>query len=268
MTGFASLGSGSRGNGTLVDVGGELILVDCGFTLKQAELRMQRLGIRPGDLSAILVTHEHSDHASGVAPLAHKYAIPVFASYGTLRAVGPGLVGKAFDSHSDFRIGAVSVHPIIVPHDAREPTQFVFEHREVRIGVLSDLGQVTPFVTEQYTGCTGLLMESNHDRNMLMRGRYPESVKRRIAGNLGHLSNEQAAAFLAQVGHPGLQVVVGHVSEQNNHPELLEAAFEALKPAVGRLEFATQEDGATWVSLEETGNARALFPEYASPAAR
>ena len=268
MSGFASLGSGSRGNGTLVDLGGELILVDCGFTLKQAERRLQRLGVRPGDLSAILVTHEHSDHVSGVAALAHKYAVPVFASYGTLKAAGPGLVGRAFDSHADFQIGAVSVHPIIVPHDAREPTQFVFRYGDMRIGVLSDLGQVTPYVTEQYAGCTGLLMESNHDRDMLTRGRYPESVKRRIAGSLGHLSNEQAASFLAQVGHPGLHVVVGHVSEQNNHPELLEAAFESLKPSVQRLEFATQEDGVTWVSLDETSNGRALFPGYASPAAR
>ena len=268
MSGFASLGSGSRGNGTLVDVGGELILVDCGFTLKQAEQRMQRLGVRPGDLSAILVTHEHSDHVSGVAALAHKYAIPVFASYGTLKATGSGLLGKAFDSHGEFPIGAVTVRPVIVPHDAREPTQFVFEHEGVRIGVVSDLGQVTPFVAEQYAGCTGLMMESNHDPGMLHRGRYPESVKRRIAGSLGHLSNDQAAGFLAQVCHPGLQVVVGHVSEQNNHPELLHAAFEPLRTSVRRLDFATQTEGVAWVLLDEAGNGGALFSEYASPAAR
>jgi phosphoribosyl 1,2-cyclic phosphodiesterase len=249
LTGIASLGSGSRGNGTLVEIGGELILVDCGFTLKDAVRRMARLGIRPGDLSAILVTHEHSDHASGVAALAHKYAVPIYASFGTLKAAGWHLPGNMFDSHLPFRIGAVTVSPVIVPHDAREPTQFTFEHDGVRLGVVSDLGHVTPFVCEKFSGCHGLLMESNYDMPMLLRGRYPESLKRRIASNLGHLSNEQAAAFLAEVAHPGLQVVVGQVSEQNNHPELLEAAFEPIRGCVAELSYATQTDGVDWRSI-------------------
>jgi phosphoribosyl 1,2-cyclic phosphodiesterase len=249
LTGFASLGSGSRGNGTLVELGDSLILVDCGFTLKQTERRLARLDVRPGDLDAILVTHEHSDHAGGVAALAHRYGVPVYASYGTLRAVA-GLVGQAFDSHRPFSIGAVRVNPVIVPHDAREPTQFTFEHDGVRLGVVSDLGHVTPFVSEQYSGCAALLMESNYDPGMLLRGRYPESVKRRIAGNHGHLSNEQAAGFLDTVAHHRLQVVVGHVSEQNNHPELLEAAFAGVRSRVASLDFATQQDGIGWVTLE------------------
>ncbi|MEQ8859713.1 MAG: MBL fold metallo-hydrolase [Pseudomonadales bacterium] len=249
MTGFASLGSGSRGNGTLVEIGGELILVDCGFTVKQAERRMQRLGVRPGDLSAILVTHEHADHIGGVAALAHRYAVPVFASYGTFRATRGALSGEIIDSHRSFRIGAVTVIPVIVPHDAREPTQFRFEHDCVALGVVSDLGHVTPFVCEQYRGCDALMMESNYDVPMLLGGRYPESVKRRIAGDLGHLSNQQAAAFLDAVAHPDLQVVVGHVSEQNNHPELLGAAFEPLRERVASLSFATQSEGVDWVAL-------------------
>lgn len=267
MTGFASLGSGSRGNGTLVEIGGELILVDCGFTLKQAERRLARLDVRPGDLSAILVTHEHSDHATGVAALAHRYAVPVFASYGTLKAA-TSLVGRAFDSHQPFQVGAVTVHPVIVPHDAREPTQFVFVHEDVRLGVVSDLGHVTPFVCEQFSACSGLLMESNYDLPMLLGGRYPESVKRRICGSLGHLSNDQAAAFLAEVAHPQLQVVVGHVSEQNNHTDLLAAAFEPYRERVARLDFATQSDGIDWIDVDGAGYTRRLFSEYASPAAR
>jgi phosphoribosyl 1,2-cyclic phosphodiesterase len=249
LTGFASLGSGSRGNGTLVELGGELILVDCGFTLKQSQRRLARLGVAPGDLSAILVTHEHSDHVRGVAALAHRYAIPVFASFGTLKATH--LIGHAFDSHQPFQIGQVTVNPVIVPHDAREPTQFTFEHAGVRVGVVSDLGHVTPYVCEQFAGCHGLFMESNYDPAMLLHGRYPEPVKRRIAGNLGHLSNEQAAGFLATVCHDALQVVVGHVSEQNNHPELLEAAFDGLRERVASLDFATQQDGVDWVAVTE-----------------
>jgi phosphoribosyl 1,2-cyclic phosphodiesterase len=266
LTGFASLGSGSRGNGTLVEIGGELFLVDCGFGIRQAERRLARLGVRPGDLSAILVTHEHADHAAGVAALSHRYAVPVFASFGTLRAAS-ALTGQAFDSHAPFRIGAVTVHPVIVPHDAREPTQYVFQHGDTRLGVVSDLGHVTPYVCEQFSACNGLMMESNYDLPMLLRGGYPESVKRRIASNLGHLSNEQAAGFLDALTHPDLQVVIGHVSEQNNHMELLAAAFEPLRDRVARLEFATQSDGIDWIEVDGTGYTRRLFPEYASPAA-
>lgn len=258
MTAFASLGSGSRGNGTLVDLGGELILVDCGFTLKQAEARFRRLDVRPGDLSAILVTHEHSDHAGGVAALSHKYAVPVFASHGTLKATRDELVGSDIDSHTSFVVGAVTVMPVIVPHDAREPTQFVFQHGAVRIGVISDLGQITPFVIEQYQDCDGLMMESNHDREMLLRGRYPESVKRRIAGNLGHLSNDQAAGFLQEVGHPGLRVAVGHVSEENNHLDLLEETFDGFRGQVAELTYATQDDGLDWIQLPERAAAVAV----------
>ncbi len=263
MTAFASLGSGSRGNGTLVEIGGELILVDCGFTLKQAERRLARLNVRPGDLSAILVTHEHSDHASGVAALSHRYAVPVYASYGTLKAAS-GLVGQAFDSHQPFQVGAVTVHPVIVPHDSREPTQFLFQHDDVRVGVVSDLGHVTPFVCEQFSGCLGLMMESNYDPDMLVKGRYPESVKRRIAGNLGHLSNDQAATFLAEVANPELQVVVGHVSEENNHPELLEAAFDGFRERVSALDFATQSDGIDWVDVAGAGTGERRFGDLAS----
>ncbi|HEX7035473.1 MAG TPA: MBL fold metallo-hydrolase [Pseudomonadales bacterium] len=255
MTGIASLGSGSRGNGTLVEIGGELILVDCGFTLKDVERRLARLDLRPDDITAILVTHEHSDHAGGVAALADEYAIPVFASFGTLHAAGSRLTGQAFDSHRPFSIGAVKVHPVIVPHDAREPTQFTFEHDGLRLGVVSDLGHVTPFVCRQFSGCDVLMMESNHDVPMLLRGPYPESVKRRIVSDLGHLSNQQAARFLAGVAHPGLQVVVGHVSEQNNHPELLEAAFEPLREQVAGLTFATQSHGVDWVGMDPVGAA-------------
>lgn len=255
MIRLASLGSGSRGNGTLVQFDSELFLVDCGFSLKQTEARLARLDIRPGDLSAVLVTHEHSDHIAGVAALAHKYALPVHATYGTLNskaALKGSLVGHVLDAHVPVQVGDVSVIPVVVPHDAREPVQFVFQAGERRIGVISDLGHVTPHVIEHYQSLDLLLMESNHDPQMLMRGRYPESVKQRIVGRFGHLSNEQAAAFLAAVAHPQLRVVVGHVSEENNHPDLLEESFTSFDNAVGHLCFATQDEGADWLSAIET----------------
>ncbi|MCZ6710526.1 MAG: MBL fold metallo-hydrolase [Gammaproteobacteria bacterium] len=267
MTAFASLGSGSRGNATLVDIGGELILVDCGFTLKQAEKRLRRMAVGPGDLSAIVVTHEHADHCGGVAALSHKYAIPVFASYGTLKAARTDLGGSAINTHELFNIGEVAVMPVIVPHDAREPTQFVFEHRGVRVGVISDLGQITPYVEAQYQHCNGLMMESNHDRQMLLRGRYPERVKRRIAGDLGHLSNEQAAGFLNAVCNPGLRVVIGHVSEENNHPDLLEETFTRFRDEVQHLVFADQDSGMDWVKVSSDGPVDKALSSNASASA-
>ncbi|MGE0622885.1 MAG: MBL fold metallo-hydrolase [Pseudomonadales bacterium] len=253
MSRFASLGSGSRGNGTLVEIGGECILVDCGFTLRQAEARLKRLEIRPAELSAIVVTHEHSDHIGGVGALAYKYGIPVFASFGTLEAARTSapILGRAVNAHEPFCIGEVQVQPVVVPHDAREPTQFVFRHADIAIGVISDLGCVTPFVIEQFSGLDGLLMESNYDETMLIRGRYPERVKRRIASELGHLSNDQSTAFLDAVANDDLKVVVGHVSEENNHPDLLDEAFRPRAERVGSLVFATQEDGAWWTELTD-----------------
>lgn len=250
MTRLASLGSGSRGNGTLVDIGGEHILVDCGFSLKQAEARLHKLDVRPAALSAIIVTHEHSDHAGGVAALAYKYAVPVYATYGTLKAAEArtgSLLGKVIDAHAPWHIGAVTVTPVVVPHDAREPTQFVISHGSDRVGVISDLGHVTPFVTQMYQNLDLLLMESNHDRQMLLRGRYPERVKRRIAGDLGHLSNAQAADFLDRVAHPALRVVIGHVSEENNHQDLLDETFAPFLDRVDQLDYANQPGGVGWV---------------------
>ncbi len=255
MTRFASLGSGSRGNGTVVEIGGERILVDCGFTLKQAEARLSRIDLKPADLTAILVTHEHSDHIGGVGALAYKYAIPVYASFGTLASAreSASVVGTAISAHSPFFLGGVEVMPVVVPHDAREPTQFVFRHGDCSVGVISDLGCVTPFVVEQFSGLDGLLMESNYDLQMLANGRYPERVKRRIASELGHLSNAQAASFLEQIQHPGLTVVVGHVSEENNHPDLLSESFSTHQEVVCSLTFATQDEGAGWQSVLPPG---------------
>jgi phosphoribosyl 1,2-cyclic phosphodiesterase len=248
LTGFASLGSGSRGNGTVVRIGGRSFLIDCGFPLADVRMRLRRLSVTPDEFAAVLVTHEHADHARGVAAFARAYDIPVFGSWGTLKACR-GLEGRPFASDEPFVHEGVTIHPVPVPHDAREPTQFVLEADGVRIGVLSDLGHVTPHVIDRFRGCDGLLMESNHDRRMLVRGRYPEPLKRRIASDLGHLSNEQAAGFLREIGHPGLAVVVGHISEENNHADLLEACFAPLRAAVATLAFATQSLGAAWTGI-------------------
>ncbi|MEM1229685.1 MAG: MBL fold metallo-hydrolase [Pseudomonadota bacterium] len=249
---MASLGSGSKGNGTLVQLGGELLLVDCGFGLRAVTNRLARLALRPADLTAILVSHEHSDHMQGVAALAHRYNIPVYASHGTLRACAGKLFGRAFTSDEPFFINAVEVTPVTVPHDAREPTQFTFSADGVRMGVLSDLGHVTAHVSRAYRDLDVLLLEANHDRDMLASGRYPPSVKRRVGGDLGHLANEQALALLEQIAHPGLQEQLGNISGENNHMERLQQLFEPLRPRLAALGYATQGEGHGWTAHQRS----------------
>lgn len=256
--GFASLGSGSKGNGTVValssppdsDVDAHRtvnFLVDCGFTLKQSEKRLARLGLAGGDLDAILVSHEHADHIAGVAALAHKYSIPVYASHGTIKNARSEIAAQAFDGDVPFEIAGITINPVRVPHDAREPTQFIFSNGKETVGVLSDLGCVTQHVVDQYKHCSHLLMEANHDPRMLQEGRYPPSLKRRVGADYGHLSNHQALSLLDAIKHPGLEVVIGHVSEQNNRTDILESLFASRRAEVRTLSIATQQEGVDWV---------------------
>lgn len=248
--GLASLGSGSKGNGTVVAVGGKVFLIDCGFNLKQTERRLARIGLSGGDLHGILISHEHSDHISGVAALSHKYAIPVHASYGTLKHDLRGVAGVPFDGDQPFQIDDVTINPVCVPHDAREPTQFVLSDGVETIGVLSDLGCVTSHVVSQYQNCTHALIEANHDVTMLARGSYPARLKQRVGADYGHLNNEQAHQLLQHVAHPNLQVVIGHVSEQNNAPDLLRRCLQPLHNSLGALHYATQADGFGWIGQQ------------------
>jgi len=246
---LASLGSGSKGNATLVHLGDQLFLVDCGFSARQITTRLARLGLAPGDITALLVTHEHSDHMRGVKTLSHKFNIPVYASHGTLKAMDFPFAAHGFDSHESFAVGNVQVVPVAVPHDAREPTQFVFVHDGVKVGVLSDLGHVTPHVIASYQDCDLLLMESNHDLGMLKSGRYPPQLQRRVGGLHGHLNNEQAVELLEAIGHRGLRVVIGHISEANNDLELIEQSFSSFRDRVASIEFASQSSGVNWQTV-------------------
>jgi phosphoribosyl 1,2-cyclic phosphodiesterase len=250
---FASLGSGSRGNGTLVASGNCCLLVDCGFTIKETELRMARLGMSPSNLSAILVTHEHSDHLSGVAPLARKYRLPVYLTPGTLRARDIGSLPRIvlIEGHQPFSVADIQVTPVAVPHDAREPAQFVFRSCGSSLGLLTDLGTITPHVEAQFGNCDALVLEANHDPSLLAQGPYPPSLKRRVGGAYGHLSNQQAAGFLQRVGSDQLQhLVVAHISEKNNSIELArETLADAIKGAANCI-FACQQQGFDWLHID------------------
>lgn len=254
---FASLGSGSKGNGTLIAGGGALVLVDCGFTIKETEQRLLRLGLDPADLSAILVTHEHGDHSRGVGALARRYRVPVYLTFGSRKAVEGGRHDLAncevqeVRPGREFMVEGLQVMPIAVPHDAREPCQYVFESHSRRLGVLTDLGSLTPHVVESYGECDGLVLECNHDVQMLLQGPYPPALKRRVGGHLGHLSNDQAAALLRQCNVDRLQhLVLSHLSEQNNTPHHANVAVEdVVAQGLDRIRVASQTLGFDWLEL-------------------
>lgn len=249
---FASLGSGSEGNGLIVEAGGTAILIDCGFGVRDMRVRLARLGIDAASIAAILVTHEHGDHIRGVAPLAARHRIPVWSTFGTLAAAGERFAGTVrgfgFDSDDAFAIGALEVKPFSVPHDAREPVQFVIGDGARRLGVVTDLGVSTPHVEASLSGCDALVLECNHDAGMLADGPYPYPLKQRIGGRLGHLDNEAAAALLAALDCSRLtHVVAAHLSKQNNTPEKARAALaRSLGCTPGWIGVADQAEGFAW----------------------
>jgi phosphoribosyl 1,2-cyclic phosphodiesterase len=249
----ASLGSGSRGNATVVEAQGSLCLVDCGFGLGECERRLARLGLTGRDLDAIVVTHEHGDHVSGVARLARRYDLPVWMTVGTSHALGQTtLPARLHHFHADTRIevGALRIRPFHVPHDAREPCQMVLEDGSgTRLGILTDTGCITPHIVESLSGCQAMMLECNYDPQMLRSGPYPPSLQGRIEGPYGHLSNGQAARLLDALDRTHLKrLVVSHVSEKNNTPRLaLEAVSGAGEDCVVHL--ADQEQGLGWLQV-------------------
>jgi Metal-dependent hydrolases of the beta-lactamase superfamily I len=247
---FAMLGSGSKGNATVIQSGRTTVLMDCGFSPPEVDLRLARLGLSADALDAILVTHEHGDHIAGVARLAARQGIPIHATSGSASRL-PVAVEEAirrFDPHSAFAIGDLQVTPFPVPHDAREPCQFVFGDGACRVGVLSDIGTITPHVRAMLDGCEALLLEFNHDPAMLAAGPYSRRLKRRVAGNYGHLSNQQAAELLTGLNLQRLRhLVPTHLSLINNTPELaLAAAAGALGCHAPELLCADQALGLDW----------------------
>jgi phosphoribosyl 1,2-cyclic phosphodiesterase len=252
---FASLGSGSQGNCLIVDAGATKLLLDCGFSTRVTVARLARLGVLPEEISGLLVTHEHSDHIGGVFKFAARYKIPVYLTHGT-REAAPGARGqlpecRLIDSHAALAIGALEIRPFPVPHDAREPVQYVFSDGAHCLGVLTDSGSITQHIVDMLGACDALVLECNHDAEMLAASAYPEMLKRRIAGNFGHLANEQAASLLRQISAAQLQhIVAAHLSEHNNRPRL---AVRALASALGCTEewigVAGQESGFGWREL-------------------
>ena len=258
---FASLGSGSQGNGTVIRAGDTTLLVDCGFSRPQLEARLNQRDLTIGQLDAILVTHEHEDHRKGVRVVAEHHRIPVYASHGTFEALRR--TEKRIDHIEDliheiepgtpFRVKDISVHPIEVPHDAAEPTQYVLRYAGASVGVLTDCGSFTDQMVEHYSGLHAMLLETNHDVDMLENGPYPYFLKSRVGGNHGHLNNGQSRAFADRIAHNGLQhLVFGHISQQNNELQHIERAFDDLQ-SDAMMTYASQSGGTEWLHVVSNG---------------
>ena len=258
MLRFASLGSGSRGNALLAEAregaSATRVLIDCGMKLRDTERRLARLGLEPGEVDAILVTHEHSDHAGCVFDFAAAHGTAVYIAHGCLAALrdeGKVLEGvkiREVRAGEAFGIGAALVTPFTVPHDAREPVQYLISDGAVRLGVLTDIGASTLHVEQMLSGLDALVLETNYDADMLWNGAYPKWLKSRIAGPFGHLDNREAERLLAAVDRSRLKhVVAAHLSQQNNTPALARAALaRAMGCEESWIEVASQEEGFGW----------------------
>lgn len=253
-----SLGSGSAGNATLIEThqGARVsrVLIDCGMPYKQLGERLSQRGLSFGQIDAVFVTHEHSDHVGCARQLAVQEELPLWMSRGTYRAIGaPNLGGRVhFAADSQLiEVHGLCLRPFTVPHDAKEPLQLTISDGQTNFGLLTDLGHVTPHVLACLRALHAIMLEFNHDEHLLREGSYPPFLKQRIAGGYGHLNNEQAAALLQTISHQGLRhVIAAHLSEQNNDPALVRSASSHSAKALGyEVCIANAQTGFDWIEL-------------------
>lgn len=257
MLRFRSLASGSSGNATLIEGSDGLhrtrVLVDCGLGLRQLIARLAVEGLGPADLDGIFITHEHGDHIGCAPMLVARYGVPLWTSAGTAQYAAFAGLESALNLVRDgqvFAIGGLQLHPFTVPHDAREPLQLRCTDGDRVLGLMTDIGHVTGHALAALAGCHALVLESNHDVELLAQSRYPDFLKRRVGGQHGHLSNVQAAAALGALHHDRLNTVVAaHLSERNNRPELVSRAFAAVLGCGEADVLLAERHGRGWLDV-------------------
>lgn len=228
---FCVLGSGSKGNCTYVESGERAVLIDAGFSGVEISRRLETAGLDVGKVCAILVTHEHSDHVSGVGVLSRRYRLPVYANPGTREAAGPALdklhALVPFVTGTSFALPPFTIHPFSVSHDTADPVGFTLDDGGHTLGYCTDTGMVSRLIHHHLSRCQALVLECNHDLTMLKNGPYPPALQQRIRSKNGHLANPDAIAFLAGLIHDELQhVVLAHISESNNCHDLVRSELE------------------------------------------
>ncbi len=251
---FASLASGSSGNCLVAEAAGTVVLVDCGLALTETERRLARLGLEPSRVGAILLTHEHGDHACGAFEFAAAHRVTVYLTHGTaaaLKAEGKVLDGAPLalvNGRQSFFVDGIQLLPFTVPHDAREPVQYVLSDGAAKLGVVTDVGISTAHVEKMLSGLDALVLECNYDCDMLWAGGYPRWLKERIAGPFGHLDNRESERLVGAIDRSRLKHVIGaHLSQQNNRPELARAALaRAMGCEESWIGLATQDEGFDW----------------------
>jgi|TARA_B100000959_G_scaffold243648_1_gene267078 phosphoribosyl 1,2-cyclic phosphodiesterase len=251
---FSVLSSGSRGNCIYLESDVAKIIIDSGLSVRELKRRLMTIGRTPEELDAVFLTHEHSDHIGGVGPLVRKHGIPLYATEGTVRAgekLGniPGF--STIRAGETVRIDGLEIEPYATSHDARESVAYVVRCQNRKLGHATDMGRVTHEVREKLKNSHVLLVESNHDVEMLDVGPYPWPVKQRIKGELGHLSNEACGELLAAVSHEHLErVLLMHLSQTNNHSEIARiTALQALGSSTPHLELAQQDQATELIAV-------------------
>ncbi|HSI25330.1 MAG TPA: MBL fold metallo-hydrolase [Methylotenera sp.] len=250
---FASLGSGSAGNCMVIEQASTRLLLDCGFSANEIAKRLQILDLKPEQISGVLVTHEHDDHAKGAFKFAAKFNVPVWLSHGSLKMCERYMPAASvqiniIDSHTLFSIEDIEINPYPVPHDAREPTQFTFSDGNYKLGVLTDAGSSTAHIEYVLSGCDALVLECNHDLSMLENGPYAWTLKKRVGSRLGHLDNQSAAALLERLDNGKLKhILAAHLSAKNNTADLAKRALsQVLNCTQDWVGIAEQDSGFTW----------------------
>jgi phosphoribosyl 1,2-cyclic phosphodiesterase len=249
------LASGSKGNSIYAATPGARILIDAGLSAREIERRLKRIGVRAEDLDAVVITHEHRDHVSGLGPLSRRYRLPVFLNRATRRSL-PDQVGSLsdcveFTTGRSFSVVDLTIHPFSLSHDAADPVGLTLVNGESKVGICTDLGKATRLVHHHLRECRVLLLEANHDVGMLTRGPYPWSLKQRIRSASGHLSNEEARELLDRVRGAALErVILAHLSEVNNRPETVLKAFAGVCDLESlRLTVASQHEPSEIIVL-------------------
>ncbi len=256
MTKVCVLASGSKGNAVYVANDDTAILIDAGLPGIEIERRFASRDIHPAALDAVVVSHEHRDHISGVGVLSRRFGIPVFINEPTWKVANP-LLGSLYETTTfrrgmPFAVGSFTIHPFSVSHDAVDPVAFTISDGSGKIGIVTDLGVATQLVQHHLKGCRLMILEANHDLKMLEEGPYPWPVKQRIQSRLGHLSNEASRDLLGKVSDGQLEhVIIAHVSEVNNHPDkVLSVVHESVRNSHVRLTLAGQHRAGDMITLD------------------